>query len=219
MRGISVVKIERTTTVPGSLVKALDNGSGSYTEFDVIRQLRQDFHEKCYLCEIDKLQSVNVEHLTPHKGNPALKYDWNNLFLSCPHCNLVKNQEKYSGKILDCCSKDPEDALSHTFQNNHVSVTPLDDSIEAKMTAILLTECFEKSNTGIRELECQTRIDALSETMNLLYKQLKQFKKDPKEKTIRTLKGMLSRTYKFSGFTRNYVRTHLDDYPQLSTFL
>ena len=28
-----------------------------------------------------------------------------------------------------------------------------------------------------------------------------------------------SQAIKFSGFTRNYVRTHLDDYPQLSTFL
>ncbi len=32
------------------------------------RTARADFHDKCYLCEMDELQSVEVEHLRPIKG-------------------------------------------------------------------------------------------------------------------------------------------------------
>lgn len=63
-----------------------------------------------YLCEQDELQSIQIEHLKPHHGgkNIDLKYDWNNLFFSCSHCNSVKNRKQYESNILDCCSTDPE---------------------------------------------------------------------------------------------------------------
>ena len=66
-----------------------------YTADDVVDQLEKDFNKKCYICELGKLSDINVEHLHPHHGDPELKYDWNNLFLSCPHCNSVKNRAEY----------------------------------------------------------------------------------------------------------------------------
>jgi len=67
--------------------------SGSYEKEDVVAQLKKDFHNKCYICEIDKLQDPQVEHLRPHKNGKYKdkKFDWNNLFWSCGHCNNVKN--------------------------------------------------------------------------------------------------------------------------------
>lgn len=103
-----MVKVERTPTPPASLTREKAKANGSYREPDVMSQLEQDFHKKCYLCEIDELQSVEVEHLYPHGGDKDLKFDWDNLFLSCAHCNSVKNQVKYSGVVLDCCKVDPE---------------------------------------------------------------------------------------------------------------
>ncbi len=87
------------------------------------------------------------------------------------------------------------------------------------MTAVLLTECFELTNTGIRECECQIRVDALSLTMTTLYKTLEKYHTDPSKCNLRILRGMLSRTYKFAGFTRTYVRNHLEDYPDLADYV
>lgn len=214
-----MVKIERTSTPPPSLASEKVKANGNYRESDVMRQLAEDFHKKCYLCEIDELQSVEVEHLYPHGGDKNLKFDWGNLFLSCAHCNSVKNQGKYHGVILDCCKVDPESVLNQQFLNDHVSVQPTADMKAAVMTAELLTECFERKNTGIRIMECQTRINALRKTMNLLYKTLKQYRNSPSGRTLHTLRGMLSRTYKFAGFTRAYVRNHLETYPELAEYV
>lgn len=214
-----MVKIERTTVPPTSLAIEKKKASGSYREPDVIWQLQHDFNGKCYLCEIDELQSVEVEHLRPHGGDIERKFAWDNLFYSCAHCNSVKNQSKYHDVILDCCETDPEAVLNQQFIGGHVKVEPLDETQDAQITAVLLTECFELTNTGIREIECQIRVNALSITMTTLYKALEKYRTNPSNRNLRTLRGMLSRTYKFAGFTRTYVRNHLDKYPHLAEYV
>ena len=215
-----MVKVERTSTPPPSLTVEKMKASGSYKLPDVIEQLEQDFHGKCYLCEIDELHSIEVEHLRPHGGDLNRKFDWNNLFLSCAHCNSVKNQAKYHDQILDCCVIDPETVLWQEVVDNHVLVTPLNGRPESAKTAELITECFEKTNTGIRIFECQTRMKALNATMNTLYKTLEQYEKEKRNpRHLRVLRGMLSRTYRFSGFTRTYVRNHLTEYPDLTQYV
>ena len=214
-----MVKIERTATPPPSLAIEREKKSGSYREPDVILQLRQDFHDKCYLCEIDELQSAEVEHLHSHGGDVDLMFSWPNLFLSCRHCNSIKNQSQYRDTILDCCNVDPEMVMQQELRDGHVSVTPTSDSQEAIMTAKLLTECFEKKNTGIRTLESTTRVNALSRTMNTLYKTLSKHRMTPTMRSLKTLRGMLNRTYRFSGFTRTYVRMHLKEYPDLAEYV
>ena len=107
-----MVKCERTFPAPASLAAEKRKGErGNYREPDVVQRLRNDFHDKSYICETPDLQDPQVEHLIPHKGDLDLKFDWNNLFWSCAHCNSVKNQEKYTGKIIDCCKVDPEQRL------------------------------------------------------------------------------------------------------------
>ena len=79
-----MIKIERTPAPPLSLASEKRKANGNYRESDVMRQLAEDFHEKCYLCEIDELQSIEVEHLYPHGGNRDLKFDWTNCFTCGP---------------------------------------------------------------------------------------------------------------------------------------
>ncbi|MBS5670842.1 MAG: hypothetical protein ACLSV7_00290 [Oscillospiraceae bacterium] len=165
---------------------------------------------------MDELQSVEVEHLQPHQGDKDLKFAWKNLFLSCAHCNSVKNQRKYDNTILDCCLVEPEALLRQALENGTVVVRPLTQDETVQKTAELIEECFEKTNTGIRTLECETRKKALKQTMGLLYQTLGKYRKDPKGEALQVLRGMLDRKYKFSAFTRTYVRSHLDDYPGLA---
>lgn len=216
-----MVKVERSPNPPASLAIEKAKGSNNYRCEDVIDQLERDFYGKCYLCEINELQSVEVEHLKPHHNgkNRDRLFDWNNLFYSCAHCNSIKNMRRYEDNILDCCRKDPEHYLRQQLLDSHVFVEPLDNSREAEITAQLITECFEKTNTGIRTKECKTRVDALQRTMNVLYRNLCEYKKNPTTKTLRTLRGMLNREYKFAGFTRTYVRQHISEYPGLEKYV
>ena len=82
--------------------------NGSYREQDVIEQLANDFHEKCYICEIKPVQDPQVEHRLPHHNRsfPTRVFDWNNLFYSCSHCNSVKNNSRYEEGIIDYCGGD-----------------------------------------------------------------------------------------------------------------
>lgn len=214
-----MIKVERDPVAPASLATEKMKKCGSYREKDVTAQLKQDFNGKCYLCEIDQLQSVEVEHLKAHHNGADRDrmFDWNNLFYSCAHCNGVKNRAEYEESILDCCRVDPEEYLSQQLVDGHVQVKTLKP--EGEKTAQLITECFERANTGIRIIECQTRVNALQQTMNTLFRSLATYQKRPTTRTLRTLRGMLSRSYKFAGFTRTYVREHLKDYPDLEEFV
>lgn len=61
-----------------------------------------------------------MEHLLPHKNGkcPERKFDWENLFWSCGHCNGIKNNGKYDGGIMDCCKYDPEQYLSFQIKGS-----------------------------------------------------------------------------------------------------
>lgn len=103
-----MVKVERSFPAPASLALESQKANGSYSMPDVVKQLKEDFHNKCYICELNELQDAQVEHLLPHLDGkyPKRKFDWNNLFWSCGHCNNVKNQRIYDEGIIDCCKDD-----------------------------------------------------------------------------------------------------------------
>ena len=100
-----MIKVERKDTEKArvailALQKAKQRGS-DYNTPKVNEALKEMFRKKCYICENkDGISSYQIEHLTPHRDNADLKYDWKNLFLSCAHCNNIKNA-KYV-PILDC---------------------------------------------------------------------------------------------------------------------
>lgn len=217
-----MVKIQRTLPAPASLAVEADKPSGSYREPDVIEQLRKDFHDKCYLCGIKKLQDPEVEHLLPHKNGkyPERKFDWNNLFLSCGHCNSIKNQTKYDGGILDCCAQDPEEVIDFRFQEGNVDVVAKEGADEkAQLTVVLLQEVFNKKNTGMRVYKCETRLRELNKEMNVLYDKLEELKERPDSRiALRTLKALLRRESAFAAFKRYYIREHKEQFPQLLDF-
>lgn len=216
-----MVKVERTPEPPASLAIEKAKPNGSYKKDDVVNQLFSDFCGKCYLCEMNELQSIEVEHLLPHHNgsNRDRMFDWNNLFLSCSHCNSVKNRTQYESNVVDCCSVDPETIIQQEFLDGKVTVTPLSNTAIAITTASLVKDCFELRNTAIRTKECQTKIRALQKTMTILYKELEKYQSDRTEQTVRTLRAMLNRDYKFAGFTRTYVRNHIEAYPDLVQYI
>ena len=104
-----MVKVERSMPAPESLIKEKSKNNGTYNTPEVFNRLVEDFNNKCYLCELKPLHDYNIEHLQSHRNGQFrnLLFDWNNLFLSCPHCNKEKNKREYDDSILDCCVVDP----------------------------------------------------------------------------------------------------------------
>ena len=218
-----MVKIERSFPAPDSLAEEAKKVNGKHDKPDVIERLKKDFHNKCYICEMKELQDPNVEHLLPHKNGkyPERKFDWENLFWSCSHCNGVKNSGKYDDGILDCCKDDPEKVLSFSLVNDDVMITKLDLGHEIQeRTALLITEVFSLKNTGMRTYRSDQRLKLLQKEMNILYKQLEKLHRNPESKVImQMIKSLLSRDSAFAAFKRCYVREHVNEYPQLQKYV
>ncbi len=222
-----MVKVTRSYPAPESLAREKRNASGTYNGEDVINQLRTDFHNKCYLCNISNLSDIQVEHLKPHHNGKKLelKFDWDNLFLSCPHCNQVKNHRKYDDKILDCCKLDPELYLEHYCEENCIKVQAnVEDNDKAMMTASLITEIFNLKNTGIRTYATEHRCEQLIKEMNLLYKFTGKYRQEVKNgcvkfATKKTLSALLQRESQFAAFKRSYIKRNKLLYPEIQSFI
>ena len=99
---------------------------------DVVEALKRDFHNKCYICELDHLQDQEIEHRIPHHGDKELEFRWDNLFWACGHCNSVKNQKKYDSGIVDCCTRDPEQLIYHRCAEGKVGVEAISDNSDSE---------------------------------------------------------------------------------------
>lgn len=218
-----MVKIERSFPAPKSLAVEAKKANGSYSEKDVVERLKKDFHNKCYICEMRELQDPNVEHLLPHKNGKysERKFDWENLFWSCGHCNGIKNNSKYDEGILDCCKDDPEKYLQFELNENDIIITEKCSGDEkVKRTALLIREVFEKQNTGMRTYTTAERVKELQKEMNMLYKKLEVLHKNPESKgALRNVRILLKRESAFAAFKRNYIRDRVVEYPELQEYV
>lgn len=218
-----MVKVVRSFPAPESLAEERKKTAGKYDKPDVIERLKKDFHNKCYICEMKDLQDPNVEHLLPHKNGkyPERKFDWENLFWSCGHCNGIKNNGKYDEGVIDCCKQDPEKYLSFRVTNDDVvvSIKNLYDEIYER-TALLITEAFSLKNTGMRTYTSDERLKLLQKEMDIFYKQLESLHTNRGSKIpMRTLRGLLKRESAFAAFKRCYVREYASEYPELQKYV
>lgn len=218
-----MVKVVRSFPAPESLEEESKKVTGKYDKQDVIDRLRKDFYNKCYICEMKELQDPNVEHLLPHKNGkyPERKFDWENLFWSCGHCNSIKNNGKYDDGIIDCCRQDPEKYLKFQIKNDNVviDVNNFDNEVQ-KRTALLIEETFSLKNTGMRTYTSNERLRLLQKEMNILYRQLEKIHNNPDSKiTLRILRSLLRRESAFAAFKRYYIREHAIEYPGLQQYV
>ncbi len=218
-----MVKVIRSFPAPESLAEEAKKAHGECNKPDVIERLKKDFDNKCYICEMKELQDPNVEHLLPHKNGKysERKFDWENLFWACGHCNSVKNNGKYDEGIVDCCKQDPEEYLDFKLENDNVAVSATKSNDEIyERTALLIMETFSLKNTGMRTYTSTERLRLLQKEMNLLYGQLEKLHNRPNSKIImRTICGLLKRGSAFAAFKRCYVRGHAAEYPHLQRYL
>lgn len=202
-----MVKCNKFPVAPPSLAVEKQKGlNGSYSGGDVIEQLREDFHDKCYICELKNLQDPEIEHLIPKGKNIDLTFDWNNLFWSCGHCNSVKNNKKYNGKIINCCLEDPEKHISCSYADNEVNIRALDNEESSKMTAELVYNVFNYKNTDMRVYKSDFRIKALQNEMNNFFDEFGKYKEKQSNLNRKRIIARLRRSSAFAAFKRGYIR-------------
>ncbi len=107
-----------------------------------MEQIIKDFNNKCYVCNLGELTIIQIEHLKLHKNGTLkeLKFDWENLFLSCPHCNSIKNNPKYDCKVLDCFKEDPEKAINFIFEYSKIKAISKGLNNKIAITTTLLID-------------------------------------------------------------------------------
>lgn len=206
-----MISVQKNQIIPASLASQT-----SYREDDVINQLNSDFHGKCYICEQkESITTYHVEHFSPHRDDVFLKYDWNNLFLSCGHCNSVKTAKQFDS-ILNCTdtSHRVEEAIRHycnPFPKEFALFEVKIESTEASNTRDLLDKTFNGEHTGFKKLESANLRALLLEEVKEFSDFLEGFEEDEDEKEYYRNKIIqhLKNDTAFTAFKRWIIRDNL----------
>lgn len=196
--------------------------SGTYNKPEVLDALKLVFNNKCYICENKKITSYNIEHLKPHKKvNIDLKFDWENLFLVCAHCNNIKLE--YFENILDCTKVDVDEMISFRKLGNfaweeQIEILALKDSDEIKSTVNLLNKVYD-GTTAMKKMESVNLRSELRNELNDFTNAINEYidtdgadKEDAEALITRHIKS----NSPFAAFKRWIIR---DNKEHLSKFL
>lgn len=198
---------EKAQTAIKVLQVAKEKDSG-YNQPEVNEALIEMFRGKCYICENkSNISSYQIEHLKPHRGNLELKYDWNNLFWSCAHCNNIKNA-KYE-PILDCSQIEVDKKIAFRkegffgTQEKYVFV-PLEDDNEINNTVALLQDAYYGSTPQKKMEATNIRKSLRTELSNFknLIREYEEAEEYDKEDLICAIRREVKDHSAFTAFKR-----------------
>lgn len=204
-----MVYFEKTQPAPPCLEIEKGKVNGDYKCDNVLNQIKIDFKNKCYICEYKEPISINVEHFRPHQGDLELKFNWNNLFWSCSHCNNIK-LANYTD-ILNCTdtSQNIETRLKYIFKPfpfEHVEVEPLDDLPETISTRNLLLAVYN-GTTKLKTIESSNLRNKLLDEIMVFQQDLKDYFTDTNtlednEYFLIKIKRQINKGSNFTAFKR-----------------
>lgn len=198
--------------------------NSTYNTPEVNAALKEMFHGKCYICENKQITSYQIEHFIPHRGNTELKYDWNNLFLSCAHCNNTKSG-KYE-PIIDCTREDVEKSIAFRKKgyfgtDEELIFDLLDSRTETKNTGKLLYEVYYGS-TPQKKMESVILRRILRKEVCTFKEYVREYQEaedDEKEDLKCLIKQQLSDSSPFTAFKRWLIRDNQNMFPELMEYI
>lgn len=210
-----MINMERTSE-PEEIIEILNNEkskkSGDYNKKEVFDLLVKEFNNKCYICENKEPSSLNIEHFKPHKGDKELKFSWDNLYLSCAHCNNIK-LGKYEN-ILDCANSehDVENWIKYyvnPFPRTEVEITSLKEDEIVENTVELLRNVYN-GTTHQKEVEGKNIVKKLKDEMMSFQKSLWGYEEavyeEEKQHYLREIKKHLHKSSNFTSFKRWVIK-------------
>jgi hypothetical protein len=152
----------KSQPAPDCLATEQAKANGDYKCGCVLNRLANDFKNKCYLCEDKTATTINVEHFVAHQGDNTLKFQWNNLFYACGHCNNIK-LAKYNS-LLNCTTDLTIEAKIcydiKPFPKEVPQFLAIDNSENTQQTVELLSAIFN-GTTPLKKLESANLRDKL----------------------------------------------------------
>ena len=218
-RNIESDKITRAKSV---LKDEKQKASGDYNRPEVIDALKIVFNSKCYICENKIISSYNIEHLRPHRNTDLnLKFSWDNLFLSCAHCNNIKS-DRYDS-ILDCTKVDVDEVIAFRkigyFQwEEEIQIEPLSHDESIDETVHLLDKVYN-GTTEMKKLESINIRKALRKEITKFIDAINEYEEaegEDKNDAKQLVKQHLKSNSPFAAFKRWIIRDNGD---KLSEFL
>ena len=211
-----MINFAKSQPAPTCLEEEKIKVSGDYKCGDVLERIKTDFCNKCYICESKAPETINVEHFVAHQQDVDLKFDWNNLYWSCGHCNNTK-LAKYNN-LLDCT--DPGSNVDtrlrihiDPFPKEKVEVVANDDDPSTLETQELLDDVYNGTTT-LKKIEAgNLRDEILREIRKFQDLLFQYFDIEPhhdKEEVLSKIRGHLSNNSAFTSIKRWIVRDHPD---------
>ncbi len=221
-----MVHLPKTQPGPPCLDVEKAKTNGTYHCEGVLELIRKDFKNKCYLCEDKAPLSINIEHFRPHRGDKDLKFDWNNLYYACVHCNSTK-LDKYD-HILDCTHEADgvEQRIKYKinpFPKEKAVITALEDD-QAVIETVALLQAIYNGTTELKLIEsANLRSKLLKEIRHfgdLLFEYYDDLYSDEekqiiKEKIVRELRAASC----FTAFKRWIIRDHSDYLAEFNQYI
>lgn len=210
-----MINIKKSFPSPLILEEEKKKASGTYNKPEVLDRLKLDFNNKCYICET-KASTLNIEHLKSHKGDSDLKFDWNNLFLSCGHCNNIK-LTAYDD-ILDCTNEDVEKCISYRMEpllpKSKVKIKAEKDDKRVRKTVELLDKVYN-GTTILKQMESENirkrLLDELMKFQGLIYDfECEDLEEDEKTDILRRIKSNFKVSSEYTAFKRWMIRDVAD---------
>lgn len=208
-----MVYFEKSQPSPECLEAEKKKVSGDYKCGDALERIRDDFKNKCYICETKAPITINVEHFRPHKGDVELKFKWENLFWSCGHCNNTKSDDYID--LIDCTNQNENIEgrvrLSiNPFPKEKVTVVALEND-ESTTSTVKLLDAVYNGTTHLKTIEAANLRDSILKEIKDFQNYLFRFYEDGYAEEDRTfflakIKQHLSKTSNFTAFKRTIIR-------------
>lgn len=202
--------VDRSFPEPQSLKTEKIKVSGKYNSEDVLERLVEDFFNKCYLCEEKEISGINVEHLKPHKGDIDKKFQWENLFLVCPHCNNTKlgNEDE----ILDCTN--PSHKVNDWIEYNFISFPKtkvelkIINNIDIVNNTVTLLDKIYNGSTVNKKFEADNIKKKIMREIQSFENLIFEYIYNSKKELVEEIKEKLSRKSAFSAFKRWIIKNN-----------
>ena len=187
---------------------------GTHNSQEILDRLKEDFHNKCYICEEKEPKDINIEHFVAHKGDDSLRLDWNNIFLSCAHCNNVKLDSFQN--LLNCTLlEDKVDIAIYyhcdPFPKEKAEFRIIIESSKAEETKELLEKSFNGEHTPQKTLESANLRSLLVKEIRVFQALLFDYEEsendsEDRDYYLRKIKFHLSSHSAFTAFKRWIIR-------------
>jgi HNH endonuclease len=203
-------------------VKKSDRPAGDfkYNDGHIIKLVRADFFDKCYLCEEKTPRHLEVEHFYPKAYHPDKIHDWDNLICICEKCNKIRPKKINTNDVdmvLNPCIDDAESLilLKYNPADSSISISSAEKNIVITNSIELLQRIHNGVNTAsfsyvdLRKLIAE-EIAALEDDINNLNTYL--LEKPFREK----IRKKLSRQSAFFAVKKIYI---IENNPELSDLI